>query len=57
MVKIAKVLVLSKMTSLMGRGMASSGLEEAMTVLKYWKISSSVILNGRLVQIILSGWF
>lgn len=41
----------------MGRGMASSGLEAAMTVLKYWNISYRVILKGRLVQMILSGWF
>lgn len=39
----------------MGRGIANSGLDAAMTVLKYWKISSRVILNGKFVQIILRG--
>ena len=37
--------------------MASSGLEAAMTVLKYWKSYSIVILKGRLLQMILRGWF
>ena len=57
MVRMAKVLVLSKITSLMGGGLASSGLEAATTVLKYWKISSMVILKGRLLQIIWRGLF
>jgi len=35
MVSTAKVLALSKMTSFMGGGTASSGFEAAMTVLKY----------------------
>ena len=39
----------------MGGGVARSGFDAAMTVLKYWKSSSMVILNGRLLQMILRG--
>lgn len=54
---MAKVFVLSNSTLLMGRGSASYGFEAAMTVLKYWKSSSRVILNGKFVQMIFKGWF
>lgn len=56
-VKIAKVLALSNSTSLIGGGVASSGFDVEMSVLKYWKSSSVVILNGKLAQMILVGWF
>lgn len=52
---MAKVLALSNSTSRMGSGMASSGLDAAMTVLKYWKTSSMVMVKGRLLQISRSG--
>lgn len=53
---MAKVLALSNSTSRMGKGIASSGLEAAMTVLKYWKIYSMVMVKGRLLQMSLRGW-
>ena len=55
-VRIAKVLVLSKSTSLIGGGTDNSGFVAPMTVLKYRNNSYEVILKGRLVQISLSGW-
>ena len=55
MVNIAKVFALSNSTSLIGGGVASSGFEVDIKVLKYWKSSSTVILKGRLLQIILVG--
>ena len=37
--------------------MAIYGFDVEIRVLKYWKSSSLVILNGKFAQIILSGWF
>ena len=54
---MANVLALSNSTSLIGRGIASSGLDAAMTVLKYWKTSSIVMVKGKLLQISFRGWF
>ncbi len=57
MVRMAKVLALSNSTSLIGGGMAIYGFDVEIRVLKYWKSSSLVILNGKFAHIILSGWF
>ena len=54
-VNMANVLVLSKSTSEMGGGTLSSGFDAVITVLKYVINYYEVILNGRLVQISLSG--
>lgn len=43
--------------NILNRRQCSSGLEAAMRVLKYRKISSAVILNGKLEQIIFKEWF
>lgn len=52
---MANVLALSNSTSLIGGGMAIYGFDVEIRVLKYWKSSSLVILNGKFAQIILSG--
>ena len=54
---MAKVLALSNSTSLIGGGMANYGFDVEISVLKYWKSSSVVILKGKFAQIILVGWF
>lgn len=54
---MANVLALSKSTSLIGGGRVNYGLVAAITVLKYLKSYSAVILKGKLVQINFNGWF
>jgi hypothetical protein len=54
---MAKVFALSNYTSLIGGGTAIYGFDVEMSVLKYWKSYSLVILNGKLAQIIFNGWF
>jgi hypothetical protein len=54
---MANVFALSNETSFIGGGFANSGFEVEIKVLKYWKIYSTVILNGKFEQIIFNGWF
>ncbi len=54
---MANVFALSNETSFMGGGVANSGFDVEINVLKYWKIYSTVILNGKFEQIIFNGWF